>query len=264
MGTIDCVSNTNIAATALRFIGNNAFSSLPVIDKPAAPSPATSALPHFAAQDVWTTGLFLINTSASKFASFGIAFHQDNGSPITLPFDSGPTSNLTGSLPPLASAYYEASEPMLPLIDGWGLITADPSVVVQALFRENSTGTYYEAAVPSNAGSKEFEIPFDATTFAATGALFYTGFAIANMDSANTATISCTARDSTGTIIPNAFTTATGPPQLNPLGHWAGYLFPALTGIRGTIDCVAYTTIAAIALRFIGTNAFSSLPVINK
>jgi len=136
--------------------------------------------------------------------------------------------------------------------------------VIQALFREAAGTQYFEAAVPSNTGSKEFEIPFDATTFAATSDPFYTGFAIANLDAATAATIACTARDPIGTLIPNAFTAATGPPQLAASGHWAGYLFPALAGKRGTIDCVSNTTIAATALRFIGTNAFSSLPVINK
>ena len=59
-------------------------------------------------------------------------------------------------------------------------------IIIQALFREAASGKqYFEAAVPSNAGSKEFEIPFDATTFAATGDQFYTGFAIANLDLSN-------------------------------------------------------------------------------
>jgi hypothetical protein len=46
---------------------------------------------------------------------------------------------------------------------------------------------------------------------------------------------------------------------------WSNYLFPALAGQRGTIDCDSNTNIAATALRFIGTGgAFSSLPVISK
>lgn len=262
-GTIDCTSNTQIAAVALRFIGDHAFSSLPVINKPAAAASAISALPHFAAQDVWTTGIFVINTGAAP-ANFAIAFYDGDGQPVALPFGGGATNNLSATLPPLGAAYYEASDPAALLITGWGQITADPSIVVQALFRENVNGTYYEAAVPSNAGSKEFEIPFDATKFAATGESLFTGFAIANLDPANSAAIACTARDSSGTVIPNAFTSETGPPTLKPLGHWAGYLFPALTGQRGTIDCVSNVNVSAIALRFLGTNAFSSLPVIDK
>ncbi len=262
-GTIDCTSNTNIAATALRFIGTNAFSSLPVVNKPATASPVTSALSHFAAQDIWTTGVFVINTGTTP-ANYAIAFKDDNGAAVAMPFTSGTTSNLSGLLGANASAYFETANPAGGLLSGWGKITSDPTIVIQALFREATGAQYFEAAVPSNPGSKEFLIPFDVTTFAATGDQFYTGFAISNLDAANAATITCTARDGNGTLIPSAFTPATGPPQIAASGHWAGYLFPVLTGKRGTIDCVSTTNIAATALRFIGTNAFSSLPVIVK
>ena len=146
----------------------------------------SSSLPHFATQGVWTTGIFVINTAGVP-ANFSIAFHDDAGNLIALPFGTGATNTLSGTLPALGSAYYEASNPAAALIDGWGQIAADPSIVIQALFREASNGTYYEAAVPSNSGSTEFEIPFDATTFAATGDQFYTGFAIANLDPTNPA-----------------------------------------------------------------------------
>jgi hypothetical protein len=39
-------------------------------------------------------------------------------------------------------------------------------------------------------------------------------------------------------------------------------VFPALSGLRGTLDCVSNTRVGAIALRAIGTNAISSLPVV--
>jgi hypothetical protein len=264
-GTIDCVSNTSIAATALRFIGTSAFSSLPVIVNPASigqsPNRNTAALPHFAAGNTWTTGIFVINTS-SQPANFSIGFHGDNGNSIPLPFSTGSTNTLSGTVSAQGSAYYEAANPSGQLISGWGSITADASIVVQALFRGDDNGTYYEAAVPSESGSKEFLIPFDATTFVPTGAQFFTGFAIANMDQNTTAMVTCTARTPGGTVITNGISSA--PLAINPLGHWAGYSFPNLVGQRGTIDCVSNTSIAATALRFIGTSAFSSLPVIQK
>ncbi len=225
-GTIDCTANTNIAATALRFLGNKAFSSLPVIDKALAATPSGTALPQFAAQDVWTTGIFAINTSAAP-ANFSITFWQDNGAPQPVPFASGTSSTLGQFiLPANGSGYYETINPSGPLLSGWGRITADTPIVIQSLFRENSSGTYYEAAVPSNVGSKEFVIPFDATTFAATGQPFFTGFAIANMDSANAANVTCVARNGNGATIANAFTTATGPPILNASGTLGGIQFP--------------------------------------
>jgi len=221
------------------------------------PAP-TGAISHFAAGDTWTTGIFVVN-NGTQAANFSIAFYNDNGSPIALPFTTGSTNTLTGAVPARGSAYFEAGNPQSPLLSGWGQITADPSIVVQALFRNNIGGTYYEAAVPSSAGSKEFLIPFDATTFAPTKAQFYTGFAIANEDQA-AANITCTARTSAGAAIANAVPV----PALGPFGHWGNYQFPLLAGKRGTIDCVSNTNIAATALRFIGSNAFSSLSVINK
>jgi hypothetical protein len=258
-GTIDCSSNTNIAGIALRFIGTSAFSSLPVIADPANFSGGSNAaLAHFAAGDTWTTGFFVLNTGTAP-AQFSMAFHDDNGNPVALPFSTGSTNTLSGSVPAQGSAYYEAGNPQASLVSGSAQITADPSIVVQALFRDDSSGRYYEAAVPSSSGSQEFLFPFDATTFAGNGQPFYTGFAIANL-SGSPADLICTARDQNGVVIPNAVPV----PELSSFGHWANYLFPALTGMRGTVDCVSSTTVAATALRFIGGSAFSSLPVITK
>jgi hypothetical protein len=258
-GTIECTSNTDIAAMAIRSIGTNAFSSLPIISNPSTfTSGSHPALAHFAAGGSWTTGFFVLNTGSAG-AHFSIAFHDDNGNPVALPFSTGSENTLSGTIAAQGSAYFEAGDSQAPLMAGWAQITADPAVVVQALFRDDSNGTYHEAAVPSGSGSKEFIMPFDTTTFAANGQPFYTGFAIANLDEAS-ALVICTARDSSGTVIPNAVPV----PQLNALGHWANYLFPALSGSRGTIDCGSNTNIAATALRSIGTSAFSSLPVITK
>jgi len=221
-------------------------------------SPANGALAHFAAGGTWTTGIFVVNNGAQP-AHFSIAFLGDNGNPVALPFSSGSTSTLSGTVPGNGSAYYEAGNSQIALSAGWGQITADPSIIVQALFRNNANGTYYEAAVPSSAGSREFLIPFDATTFAANGAPFYTGFAVANLDQA-AGNVTCLARDSSGNVIPSAIPSF----RLNSLGHWANYLFPALAGMRGTIDCIADANIAATAFRFIGSNAFSSLPVVTS
>ena len=157
----------------------------------------TSALPHIAAQDVWTTGIFAVNTGNAP-ANFEVDFHDDSGAPVALPFAGSATNKLTGMLPAQGSAYFETGNPGGPLISGSGQVTADAAVVVQSLFRENSSGLYYEAAVPSNVGSVEFLIPFDATTFAATGDPFFTGFAISNMDPLNPTPLACVGTQSDG------------------------------------------------------------------
>jgi hypothetical protein len=157
--------------------------------------------------------------------------------------------------------YYEAENPSVGDLSAWGLVTADESVTVQATFRRHrADGQFYEAAVPSSGGYSRFVMPFDATTFAPTGAQLYTAFAVVNLNPGAAAQVACTARNQSGVLIPNAVSI----PTLNPLGHYAAFDFPALTGQRGTLDCTANTLIAAIALRAIGGDAFSTLPVIPK
>jgi hypothetical protein len=51
---------------------------------------------------------------------------------------------------------------------------------------------------------------------------------------------------------------------LKALGHYTGFAFPALAGKRGTFDCTVDTLVSALALRAIGGDAISTLPVIVK
>ena len=224
-------------------------------------APRTSALAHYAVGGSFATGFFVTNT-AGQPAQFSISAFSDNGTAASLPFNGlSSLSTLSDTIPPYGMTYYEAGTPQAQLQGGWGLVTADQSITVQALFRNHGAdGSYYEAAVPPSTGSKEFVVPFDMTKFTATGDQIYIGLAIANLDAVSSATVVCTARDSKGNAIPNAVS----PPLLNPRGHWADYAFPLLNGMRGTLDCSSNTTIAAIGLRFLGNNTFSSLPIILK
>jgi hypothetical protein len=214
-----------------------------------------------AAGDEWTTSLFMIN-SATATSNFSATFYDDGGSTVALPFaGGGMLGTLSDSVPAQGRKDYEAGGISLPLQSGWGLLAAEKSVTGQAVFRRaRPGGAYYEAAVPSSEGYSGFLIPFDASTFAPTGGPLYTGFAIANLNPNAEAHVICIARDQWGSVVPNAVTI----PALKPSGHHANSHFPELTGKRGTLDCTADTLVAAIALRFIGTDAFSTLPVIAK
>jgi pseudomonalisin len=258
-GTLDCSSNTQIGAVGIRALGTNALSSLPVITLPISNSGGTEVLPQFAVGASFVTDFYVVNSGANA-ARFSISFHDDNGNPVALPFAGlGNLSTLSESIPAGGAGYYEAGTPQGTPVSGSAVITSDPSITIQALFRrQGSDGSYYEAAVPATAGGNEILVPFDATTFSGNGDQIYTGFALANLDASNSANVACTARDSLGNSIANAISA----PTLNPLGHWANYLFPALIGLRGTLDCTSSTTMGAIGIRALGTNAISSLPVI--
>jgi len=220
------------------------------------------ALPHLTVGNVWTTGFFVANTG-NQPALFSISFFDDSGNPLAIQFAApiGTVSIYQGTVPAGGMTYVEASNPSAPApVAVWGLISSDPTVTIQALFRRQTAGTYYEAAVGATAGSFGFTLPFDATTFAPTGDPLYTGFAIANLDSLNSAAVSCVAADQNGVTIPNGVPL----PSISPLGHYANYLFSALTGLRGTLSCTSSTKVSALAIRAIGTNAISTLPVIGQ
>ena len=253
------VANVGSISVTVQNPGSGAVSNaVAFIVNPVGTGNASAGLAHYAVGSNWTTAIFVVNSGAS-IANYSISFYDDNGNPAALPFSSGSTARLSGTLPAYGSVYIEAANPTGPLISGWGQITADSGIVIQSLFRSTLNNTHYEAAVASSTGSKAFELPFDANNFAVNVPL-YTGIAIANLDSANTAQIFCIARDASGTVIPNGVAI----PTIRPLGHWAGFQFPVLVGQRGTIDCTSSTNVAVIALRFIGTDTFSSLPVIKK
>jgi hypothetical protein len=232
----------------------------------AAPITGNVTLPHYAVNGVYMTDFYLVNTAAQA-ANYTIYFFDDGGNPFSvLVQGQGLVNHVSGQLQPNGSAFFEAGDPAIASSSGGSAqVVADPSVGVQALFRlhlQNSTGShYFEAAVPATSGSKEFEIPLDFATFTPTGEQIYTGVAISNLDSANSSGISCTARDSSGNIIPNAVQV----PLIAPRGHWAGYNFPALLGIRGTLDCTGTTVIGAVGLQaYAVSGEISSLPVFLK
>jgi hypothetical protein len=222
-------------------------------------SGGTAVLPHFAAGGGFVTAFSVVNSSPSP-ATFSLSFKDDNGNPIAVPVSGlGSVSSISDAVVANGTKYYEAGTPQAALLSGSVVVSADSSITIQALFRRlGSDNSYYEVAVASSTGVNEFEIPFDATTFSGNGAQIFTGFAIVNLDPVNNATVTCTARDALGNVIPNAVSV----PALSPSGHWANYLFPALTGQRGTLDCSSTMKIGAIGLRALGTNALSSLPVI--
>jgi hypothetical protein len=213
-------------------------------------------LPHLAAGDIWTTGFYIVNTGAGP-AGYAVNFYDNFGNPVALPMTGGNASSLRGELPSNGMTYVEASNPQLALTEATGLISADPTISVQALFRDSSNGTFYEGSVPASAGGMGFAMPFDFTTFAPTGAQLYTGLAIGNLDPVNAAAVTCVATNQAGTVIPGAVTI----PALSPLGHFAGFAFPALYGISGTLTCSSTTRIAAIGVRSLGPT-FSTLPVL--
>lgn len=218
------------------------------------------ALPHLAFGQGWTTTLTVANGKAST-AEFSVSFFGDSGAPAALPFTGGVGSRsvLNANVAAGGLRYYEAEDPAGSEQGAWGLAAVDTGVTVHATFRRRTPqNLFYEAAVQPVEGYSQFSLPFDATVFALASAQVYTGIAIANLNALGSAQVSCLARDESGTLIEGGTLNI---PELPSMGHWAGYNFPALAGRRGRLECRANTLVAAIALRAIGSDAFSTMPV---
>jgi hypothetical protein len=251
VGTLHCTSNTSVGSMGIRALGPNAISSLPVIGQGGAPS-GISLLPQLAVGGEFVTDLYVVNSGNSS-ANFSVNFYDDTGA------QAAGLATISDSFTGNGVKFYELGPATSPLQTGSASISGSAGITVQALFRRlGADNSYYEAAVPMNAGSNEFLIPFDATTFTGDGAQIFTGIAIANFDPNQAANVSCTAQDTLGNTIPNAVFV----PQVGPRGHWANYLFPALTGLMGTLHCTSDTSVGAVGIRALGSNAISTLPVI--
>jgi hypothetical protein len=173
------------------------------------------SLPHFAAGGSYVTDFTIVNTGASP-ANFNIAFYGDNGQAVSIPVSGANNqSSISGAVPGGQLQFFEVGNSSFPLTGGWAQVTADPSITIETLFRNiGSDGNYYEASVPVELSSTEILIPYDATIFAPTGAQTYTGFALANNDPNNPATITCEATNSNGAVVPHW---GTGPTTCSPL-----------------------------------------------
>ncbi len=252
------------AGTAQIYVINPTGTSSPVsfaIIAPAGPTYTSSvSIPHFAAGGPLISGFYVLNSSSAT-GQFQFSFYDDNGKLLAVPITGvGTVSQLADTIPANGAKYYEVGTNAAAIYSGSAQFrTTTPAVTVQELFRNHAPdNNYYEASIPSTTGSFGFIVPFDATKFGTTQ--IYTGFAIANLDATNPAKVTCIARNAAGGLVANALTV----PQLSPLGHWADYQFPAISGLRGTFDCTSTTKIAPVALRFLGTNSLSSLPVTLK
>jgi len=77
----------------------------------AAASAGNAVLPHFAVGGSFVTGFSVVNSGAQP-ARFSIAFHNDNGNPVSLPFNGlAATATLSDTIVANGAKYYEAGTP---------------------------------------------------------------------------------------------------------------------------------------------------------
>jgi len=261
-GILACSSTAPVGVLGLRFFGDAALSSLPVIT-PGTRAVTTGIFPHFADGGVeWQTEFLLINPNSTA-ATATLTFHPRTRTTLKVN-DVGDVASIANiNIPANGSAVYRTTgNPADELNQGWAEVTSTMPLNGVALFRRRSgANEYYEGSIPLGTPSAAFTIPFDGTPFS-NGAPTLTGLALANPNG-STNTLTCSAYGATGALLQGNFQLA----SLKAQGHDSlerqnsAPAQGATSKARGILICRSSTPTGVLGLRFFGDAALSSLPV---
>jgi hypothetical protein len=198
----------------------------------------------------WKTLFQVVNLDVTP-VNFSFQFWDDNGNALALPLVNGSSGVFSGTLPVGGTAFAETPGTAAALTQGWAEAASGGRIGVLTIFRQivpgrpDSEGTVTGVV----SGSRVF-LPFDDTNG------YVTGVAIANTNPTQTLFVTLTFVQENGSQ-------STGSLSLPPHGHTAFVLtsmFPALAGVRGSMEITASTPdITVVGLRFSPNNSFTSL-----
>lgn len=222
---------------------------------------------HIAAGGGWSTAITLINTSAAP-VPVTVAFHKDDGSPLTQQFTTAPqtisqtntASSVSATISPNATLVISLGDPAAPLAVGWADVIGSGSLTISpgsldgyAIFRTSSPNRpVSEGTVPLQSHlSSIVTLPFDNT------AGFTMGVALANVASGS-ASVKAMMWDDSGNSLGTQTITIAGS------GHTSFDLpsqLPPTAGKRGIVRFEsAAGAIAGLGLRFSPFGTFTSVP----
>ena len=261
-GILVCSSTSPVAVLGLRAFGLAAISSLPIITSPA--TSVTALFPHFADGEEWQTEFLLINLNPGSI-TVQLKFHPDVGTTLDIQSMGRVTSIANIPIPANGSAFYRtAGNPQADLNSGWVEVVSTGPLNGVALFRRRPPdGKYYEGSIPLAAPSLGFTIPFDGSTFSASGDATYTALALVNPGGTSVSE-TCSAYSANGSVLGTSMQIA----SLGALGHTALTLQTtapvgnAISNSRGILVCSSLSPTAVLGLRALGLAAISSLPLI--
>lgn len=203
---------------------------------------------HLAVGGGYQTTLTLVNYSPQPVTCV-TNFYSDIGSPLSILFSQGSVSTRTDTLQAGQSIHDQTtSDPTVALTPGWAQATCTGPVQASVLYR------LYQAGVPVGEASVNAETA--PTTLFATFAQTATGVAYANPSTTQSANITITVYDATGTRLGSQIVT------LGPLAHGAANVGPLL-GIQSFTGFVKITStlpILSLSLNAEAFPVFSSLP----
>jgi hypothetical protein len=196
----------------------------------------------------WQTTLTYVNYSTQTVTCL-TNFYADSGSPLSMPFSAGTSSNRTDTLQPGQVIHDQTVADLnAPLAQGWAQATCNGPVQASVLYR------YYQSGVPTGeAGVNAETAP---TTKFATFAEIHTGVAYANPSTTDSATITLTAISSTGVRVGSTNI------ALGPLAHGSANIGPllGLQSFTGFVEVTSTSPIVSLSLNAEVFPVFSSLP----
>jgi hypothetical protein len=202
---------------------------------------------HLAVGGGFQTTLTYVNYSPQPITCV-TNFYSDIGSPLSVPFSGGAVSTRTDTLQPGQSVHDQAISNSAAVTPGWAQATCTGPVQASLLYR------LFQAGVPVGEASVNAEAA--PTTVFVTFAQTATGVAYANPSTTQSANVTVTVYDATGSRLGSQIIT------LGPLAHGAANLGPLL-GIQSFTGFVKITStlpIVSLSLNAEAYPVFSSLP----
>ena len=227
------------------------------------PAPTRSGvLSHIAAGGGWTTVITLVNTSSTA-VPVTVAFHNDDGSALSLPVtttqqgasQTTTAASVSATINPNATLLVSTGQ-LASTVVGWADVLSSGSLGGYAIFRSTpQTGSPSEGTVPLQSQfPSTVTLPYDNT------AGFVMGVALANL-STSAANITATMWDDSGNVLGTQIITIAGS------GHSSFVLptqLPLTAGKRGIVkfQSAASGGITGLGLRFSPFGTFTSVPTI--
>ena len=196
----------------------------------------------------WQSTLTFVNYSPQQ-VTCTTNFYSDSGSPLSVPFSQGTISTRTDTIPPGGSVHDQTTASLVASVaQGWAQASCTGAVQASLLYR------FYSSGVP--AGEAGVNAETAPTTEFATFAQTATGVAYANPSTTDSATITITVYNTTGTQLRSTAIT------LGPLAHGAANLGPLLGNLSftGFVKITSTIPIISLSLNAEVFPVFSSLP----
>jgi hypothetical protein len=243
-GVAQISSKAPLAGLGIRSNGT-AFTALPAM--PAVPA-GPKTIPHILNGAGWKSSILLINTDTQP-AAFTLSFHQDDGTPLTLPLGpDGNVSSVSGTIAPGMLRIIQSDGSGDVQLEGSAALNTTLAVGGLAIFTAPAVGSQppFESSEPLIAAPAQLVyLPFDQTNGLGTEVV------VANPGS-EAAIVTLSFFDETGAGI-----LGYAPITVEANGHATVVLSEAysqLQGQRGVVQVQSYVNVAALGIRLNGTS----------